>query len=61
VGDFLLANRADNNKEQWERDTQEMLFAAETRATRELRAAVKRLRIEKDEEKKRAIEKQKEV
>ncbi|XP_033760369.1 GRB10-interacting GYF protein 2-like isoform X2 [Pecten maximus] len=60
LGDYLLNNRADNSKEERERELQLALDAAEARATRELRAAVKRLRNSKDEEKRKALQLQKE-
>ncbi|XP_021375551.1 trichohyalin-like [Mizuhopecten yessoensis] len=56
LGDYLLNNRADDSKEERERELQQAVDAAEARATRELRAAVKRLRSAKDEEKRKALQ-----
>ncbi|XP_060086112.1 uncharacterized protein LOC132565475 [Ylistrum balloti] len=60
LGDYLLNNKADNSKEERERELQVALDAAEARATRELRAAIKRLRNSKDEEKRKALQLQQE-
>ncbi|XP_069104248.1 calponin homology domain-containing protein DDB_G0272472-like isoform X2 [Argopecten irradians] len=60
LGDYLLNNRADNSKEERERELQLALDAAEARATRELRAAIKRLRNSKDAEKRNALQLQQE-
>ncbi|RUS72806.1 hypothetical protein EGW08_019430 [Elysia chlorotica] len=59
IGDSILAaSRTDDHSDR-ERAMQEAVEAAETRATRELRAALRRQRTEKDEERTRALEKQK--
>lgn len=61
VGDQLLNSKADDSKEQQLRALEEAVERAEARATKELKAALKRLREEKEEERKRALEKQKQV
>lgn len=59
VGDQLLNSKADDSKEQQLRALEEAVERAEARATKELKAALKRLREEKEEERKRALDKQK--
>lgn len=61
VGDKLLNSKADDSKEQQLRALEEAVERAEARATKELKAALKRLREEKEEERKRALDKQKQV
>lgn len=61
VGDQLLNSKADDSKEQQLRALEEAVERAEARATKELKAALKRLREEKEEERKRALDKQKQV
>lgn len=61
VGDQLLNSKADDSKEQQLRALEEAVEKAEARATKELKAALKRLREEKEEERKRALDKQKQV
>ncbi|KAL5004531.1 hypothetical protein ScPMuIL_017987 [Solemya velum] len=58
LGGLLMTTKADDSKEQRERELQEALDAAEARATRELRIAVKRCCKEKDEEKRYSLEQQ---
>ncbi|KAJ8310370.1 hypothetical protein KUTeg_012235 [Tegillarca granosa] len=60
IGERMLTAKADVTKDEKEYEIQKVLEGAEHRATRELRAAVKRIVVEKDEEKRRALDKQKE-
>ncbi|CAG5131955.1 unnamed protein product [Candidula unifasciata] len=58
IGDKIVdATRVDDQGEK-DKVTQGAIEACEARATRELRAALKRLRHEKDEERQRALDKQ---
>ncbi|XP_059163053.1 axoneme-associated protein mst101(2)-like [Physella acuta] len=59
LGDKILASSSHGDSEDRENAVQEAVAASEVRATRELRAALRRLRQEKDEERARALEKQK--
>ncbi|CAL1545567.1 unnamed protein product [Lymnaea stagnalis] len=59
LGDKILALSSHGDNKGRENAIQEAVDAAEARATRELRAALRRLRQEKDEERARALEKQK--
>ncbi|GFO43785.1 translation initiation factor if-2-like [Plakobranchus ocellatus] len=59
LGDNILAATRTDDHSDRERAVQEAVDAAEARATRELRAALRRLTKEKDAERTRALEKQK--
>ncbi|XP_012943710.2 vicilin-like seed storage protein At2g18540 [Aplysia californica] len=59
VGDKILAATRVDDHEDREKAIQEAVEKAEERATRELRAALRRLRQEKEEERTRALDKQK--
>ncbi|ESP01580.1 hypothetical protein LOTGIDRAFT_238264 [Lottia gigantea] len=60
LGGDMLSKSKDDNLEGVERSVQRAVEAAEARATRELRAALKRLSFQKDAERQRALEKQNE-
>ncbi|XP_050418857.2 uncharacterized protein LOC126832188 [Patella vulgata] len=60
LGGDMLSKNNDDNLEGFERSVQEAVDAAEVRATRELKAALTRLRNQKDEERHCALQKQKE-
>lgn len=57
----MLLVKDDDSKERQEKLLSHVLDEAEARHTRELRAALKRLRDQKDEEKKRAVERERNV
>lgn len=57
----MLMVRDDDSKEQQEKRLANALDEAEARHTRELRAALKRLRSQKDEERKKAVERERNV
>ncbi|XP_071164668.1 uncharacterized protein [Mytilus edulis] len=58
LGNRMLLVKDDDSKERQEKLLSHVLDEAEARHTRELRAALKRLRDQKDEEKKRAVERE---
>ncbi|XP_070173442.1 uncharacterized protein [Littorina saxatilis] len=58
-GDQLLSLTQSDDREDRQKAIDDAVTAAEARATRELRAALKRLRQDKDEERQRALDKQK--
>lgn len=57
----MVSSKAGDFQEEHERELQQAVDEAEERATRELKAALKRLRDDKEDEKNRAIRNQKEV
>ena len=57
----MVSTKAGNFQEEHERELQQAVDEAEERATRELKAALKRLRDEKEDEKNKALRNQKEV
>ncbi|XP_076435566.1 uncharacterized protein LOC143275383 [Babylonia areolata] len=59
LGDKLLSLTKSDDREDRQKAIDDAVEAAEARATRELRAALKRLRQEKDDERERAMDKQK--
>jgi len=61
LGNRMLMVRDDDSKEQQEKRLANALDEAEARHTRELRAALKRLRSQKDEERKKAVERERNV
>ena len=61
LGARMVSTKAVDFKEEHERQLQQVADEAEERATRELRAALKRLREEKDAERAKALKNQKEV
>ncbi|KAK3597339.1 hypothetical protein CHS0354_034581 [Potamilus streckersoni] len=60
VGGHLLSSKTDDYKEEQKRELHDALAAMEARATRELKAALKRLTQEKYEEKTKALQNLKE-
>ena len=61
LGAHMVSTKAGDFQEEHERELQTAVDEAEERATRELRAAMKRLRHDKDEEKAKALRNQKDV
>ena len=59
MGDRLLSLTKSDDQEDRQKAIDDAVAAAEARATRELRAALQRLRREKDDERQRALDKQK--
>ena len=59
LGDQLLSMTKSDDQEDRQKAIDDAVSDAEQRATRELRAALKRLKLEKDEERQRALDKQK--
>ena len=57
----MVSSKAGDFQEEHERELQIAVDEAEERATRELRAALKRLSQDKEEEKSKALKNQKEV
>ena len=57
----MLEVKADDSTAEKDKAIQDAVDAAEARATRELRAALKRLKNQKDAERARALQTQKEV
>ncbi|XP_071085958.1 uncharacterized protein [Haliotis cracherodii] len=60
LGGRMLTVQTDDSKEEREKAIQDAVDAAEARATRELRAALKRMKDQKDAERRRALQTQKE-
>lgn len=57
----MVSTKAGDFQEEHERELQQAIEEAEERATRELKAALKRLRDQKEDEKNKALRNQKEV
>lgn len=61
LGAHMVSSKAGDFQEEHERELQQAVDDSEERATRELKAALKRLREDKDNEKNKALRNQKEV
>jgi magnesium-transporting ATPase (P-type) len=61
LGAHMVSSKAGDFQEEHEKELQQAVDESEERATRELKAALKRLREDKDHEKSTALRNQKEV
>ena len=61
LGAHMVSSKAGDFQEEHEKELQQAVDDSEERATRELKAALKRLREDKDNEKSTALRNQKEV